>query len=163
MSDLIVKIENPPSSYNRIKDLKTPGLFYDKDFPPSGHDGMDVLIVTEVLSATHNSTVYGARFQTDEGAVGIDVALKFGDFGALCKEADRYSDMEKLQGINIPRMIGLYFGDTKDGDVLGVLVTEKFGAALSYPFNYLSFEQKFVSFVLAGRRHLLTPSLEAPS
>jgi hypothetical protein len=56
--------------------------------------------------------------------------------------------MQDLQGTSIPKMIGLYYGDKKDGSLICCLVLERFGEALSCTFDELARWEKYAFFVI---------------
>ncbi len=123
---------NAPKFFNRISEVEDNLLFYDKSARPIVPKAFDIIVITECLHATKNSSVYSGYFADRRGKryEEYDVAFKFGDEEQLCREAEKYDKMFRLQGKVIPRLIGLAFAKRIRGGYLGCLMTEKFGSAL---------------------------------
>ncbi|KAF8916435.1 hypothetical protein CPB85DRAFT_1432119 [Mucidula mucida] len=121
-----------PQFYDRISEVQDDLLFYDTLALPIVPQAFDIIVITECLHATKNSSVYSGYFVDREGKryEEYDVAFKFGDDEQLCQEANKYEKMFRLQGKAIPRLIGLAFADRARGGYMGCLMTEKFGSAL---------------------------------
>ncbi|KAF9019678.1 hypothetical protein BDZ89DRAFT_1072809 [Hymenopellis radicata] len=119
-----------PEYFNRIADLEDDEIYYDVDALPIVPPSFDDIVITECLHATRNSSVYSGYMVDEDGArYEHDIAFKFGDVDRLCREAEKYDRMVKLQGTAIPRLIGLAFGTTKTGENLACLMTELFGSS----------------------------------
>ncbi len=135
-----------PKLFNRISEVKDNLLFYDESALPIVPEAFDIIVITECLHATKNSSVYTGYF-TDRGGKRYeeyDVAFKFGDEEQLCQEAEKYDKMFRLQGKAIPRLVGLAFADRTRGGFLACLMTEKFGSALDCKLTYLARLEKYV-------------------
>ncbi len=150
-----------PQFFNRISEAQDNLLFYDKLALPIVPKPFDIIVITECLHATSNSSVYSGYF-ADRGGQRYeeyDVAFKFGDDEKLCQEAEKYDKMFRLQGKAIPRLIGLAFARRAKGGYLGCLMTEKFGSALDCDLISLARSDKYV--VIHGVRSFLSPLFRA--
>ncbi|KAF8916388.1 hypothetical protein CPB85DRAFT_282874 [Mucidula mucida] len=135
-----------PKLFNRISEVKDNLLFYDESALPIVPEAFDIIVITECLHATKNSSVYTGYF-TDRGGKRYeeyDVAFKFGDEEQLCQEAEKYDKMFRLQGKAIPRLVGLAFADLTRGGFLACLMTEKFGSALDCKLISLARSEKAI-------------------
>ncbi|KAF9018047.1 hypothetical protein BDZ89DRAFT_1140280 [Hymenopellis radicata] len=121
-----------PKFYNRISEVVDDLLFYHKSARPIVPKAFDSIVITECLHATENSSVYSGYFLDRQGKryEEYDVAFKFGDEEQLCREAEKYDKMFRLQGKAIPRLIGLAFAKRTRGGYFACLMTEKFGSSL---------------------------------
>ncbi len=136
-----------PQFYDRISEVQDDLLFYDTLALPIVPQAFDIIVITECLHATKNSSVYSGYFVDREGKryEEYDVAFKFGDDEQLCQEANKYEKMFRLQGKAIPRLIGLAFADRARGGYMGCLMTEKFGSALDCDLISLARSDKYVA------------------
>ncbi|KAF9018038.1 hypothetical protein BDZ89DRAFT_362446 [Hymenopellis radicata] len=135
-----------PKFCNRISEVEDDLLFYHKSALPIVPKAFDTIVITECLHATENSSVYSGYFVDRQGKryEEYDVAFKFGDEEQLCREAEKYDKMFRLQGEAIPRLIGLAFAKRTRGGYFACLMTEKFGSSLDCKLISLARSEKAI-------------------